>query len=223
MNRKQATRTMLALLFVTCLAAPVASAEVMTYKGMGLNRTIRIQAPGVDLRTQAGQMLIEYQGSEYESYCVDIYHHAGTTDVVQLPVSTLNNGDKVAFLHETYGAVAGRTDAAALQVAIWEVVNEPMSSGFDVTAGSFTASGNHSVISAAAELLQSVPESYTPNYEYYVLHSDTKQDMLMATDVPVPEPGSMALLGLGACLSVFRRKRPACLRRSKEAARRPAP
>ncbi len=203
---------------VLCLAASAASGEVMTYNGMGLREIVNVHAPSVNLRAYAGQMKIEYEGIQYNSYCVDIYQHAATADDFEpLPIDTLNNGELVAYLHQTYGQVTNATQAAALQVAIWELINEPAANGLDVSRGDFRVNGNNDVTDAASVMLESLAVAEAPRYQYYVLHSDTKQDMLMptSTPVPVPEPASIAILAAGAGLNLLRRKRLGRLAQAK--------
>ena len=182
----------------------VASADMMTHNGMGLKASVRIHAPGVNTNTHAGQMLIGYGGEDHIGYCVDIYHNAGSMEADELTLSSLNNGDMVAFLFETYAdGVSTGLEAAALQVAIWEVINEDDANDFDAQHGEFHVTGNNNVRNAANVLLASLPTSYTTINDFYVLHNDDYQDML----IMVPEPGTMALLCLGGAYSLIRRRR----------------
>jgi len=113
--------------------------------------------------------------------------------VTETPVSSLRNGYAVAYLYETYAnAVSSSTQAAALQVAIWEVLNET-SSSFDVSAGYFSISKNNQVARAATDMLSGLPGQYAPQTVLMVLASPCKQDLLIGTDVPVPEPMSAAI------------------------------
>ena len=182
----------------------VVSADIMTYNGMGLKAAVRLHAPGVNVHTYAGQMLVEYGGEDYIGYCVDIYHYAGTMEATELTLSSLNNGDLVAFLFETYAdGVSTGLEAAALLVAIWEVINESDANAFNAQIDEFYITDNTNVLNAANVLLASLPTNYTPTKDFMVLHNDGKQDML----IMVPEPGTMALLCLGGVYSLIRRRR----------------
>jgi len=186
-----------------------ALASVMTFNGTGLHSTVTIHADGVladGKNVSAGQYLISYEDTDYTSYCVDIDHYASSGEVTELPIDALNNGDMVAFLFETYSQdVQGNLDAAALGVAIWEVVYET-SDNFDVTDGYFSITGNSDVAEAANDLLSTLPDNYETQWDMIVLHSQCIQDMIIPTS-PIPEPATLTVLTLGALGLIIRRRR----------------
>lgn len=190
---------------LSCMVGAV-SADTMTYNGMGLKSDVHLYAPGINnLHTYAGQMLVEYGGQNHIGYCVDIYHSVGTMEATELTLSSLHNGDMVAFLFETYAnTVSTGIEAAALQVAIWEVINEDDVNGFNAEIDDLYITGNLAVLEAANILLASLPTNgYTPTNDFMVLHNDGKQDIL----IMVPEPGTMVMLCLGGVYSLIRRRR----------------
>ncbi len=208
-NSWMTTRTTLAItiLAVTALCAP-AGAEVMDFKGTGAGSSVRVQAPGMKTWTFAGQLQVEWQDETYNGYCVDLYQSAGDMTAEPMPVTELANGDMVAWLFDTYGTTATTGDeAAAVQVAMWELVTEN-SPHYNVGTGSFKVSGNSSVSDLADSYLDGLPDSYTPSPTMTVLASAFKQDILIGhVGSPVPEPGALATLAAGAGLVVFRRRR----------------
>jgi len=183
----------------------------MTYNGMGLKDTVKVHAPGHladNLTVHAGQLHVTYLGEDYDAFCVDIDQYVGTSEVDEWTVYDLpQNGDLIAFLFETYAdGVATGVEAAALQVAIWEVLSETDDSFFDLTSGNFQILNNAPVVALATTYLATVPGSYTPIIEPVVLHSETKQDVIISGG-QVPEPASLSVLSLGAVLSLIRRRR----------------
>jgi hypothetical protein len=198
---------------VTLVAtSSLALASPMTYHGMGYAQTVKIHSEGSladGLRVRSGQARITWNDEDYLAYCVDIDHYIGSSDVTPISALSLNNGDLASWLFNTHADdVDSSLSAAALGVAIWEVINETDST-FDVTknAGQFSISRNDNVTAAANDLLAGLPTSYLPDPTPIVLHSDTKQDvMIRGEGQPVPEPATMAMVALGGLGALLRRR-----------------
>jgi len=205
-----------ALTLVAALAfSAAAQAEVMTFDGLGLTAKATIHAPGsfVDGDTiPVGQYLLTYGGRQYTGYCVDVYQNAANAEVEEWSLDTLNRpgafrGEQVAWLYDTYaGSVSDGTSAAGLAAAIWELVFESDGNAPDPAGGDFHLSGNDAVVADAAAKLAGVPDRHETDTEFTILHSDTRQDMLIA-GFPVPEPAALVLLALGGTIHLARRRR----------------
>ena len=216
MSDKKSIATICMSILVTLAAN--ASADYMTYEGMGYKSNVTVYAPNTIVHGKtvpAGEHLINYQGQDYIAWCVDINNWAGSGDVVEQDAMTaLRNAHLVAYLYETYvPTVNSNTSAAALSLAIWEVINETQHDWhnrpiFNITGGNFKiTSAPSSVLDQAQAMLNSMPISYTPTTNLVVLHQTNGQDLLISQ---VPEVSTLSLLSLGAGL-VLRRRRSGSL------------
>jgi len=170
------------------------------------------------------------------AYCVDIFETSGTGKFEVVSAASQYTTAKynvLAQLISAQGSQVSKTHDAAVQLAIWEVINETMNvydidkiststwdwnrwKYVDTSAPQFWAEDiSDSSVKALAEsyIADAVKNAgkATPNLTLYVAKNDGKQDMLFwTTAVPaVPEPATwgMMLIGMGVVGYSMRRRK----------------
>jgi hypothetical protein len=101
--------------------------------------------------------------------------------------------------------------SAAFQLAIWEILFEGASYGsLNVSNGNFRASGDALAISQANTWLAGLSAGSPATTALFLLASPDHQDFITDTTSPLlltPEPGSLALLGIGILAAMFAMRR----------------
>lgn len=223
-------RSALHLLALVALANPADAGLIVTKMDTSTPiMTLTIPAAGMNGESgYVGPNTISYDGSKpVLAYCTDLFRSINISDsygVIPQPLSTLAGGDQVARLFTADAVLGGGTwvDKAALQLAIWDVV-ESSRRGISpfappgaatapamLNAGEFkmpgvvdiTASGIdlQDVMARVRLLLAAAPTVAKADLAYYA-PGDYGQGFVLA--VPVPEPSSLlsasiaGLIGLG--------------------------
>jgi hypothetical protein len=225
-----------AVTLATFAASPAQAGPLyFQHYGLGVSN-LEFQAPFY-LRTFAGQLMVDQTATattidDFAVYCVDITNPKSVIqDVVIRPLSELPDngnpyrvqpdaGERVAWLLSQYGtdewlAADGNFRAAALQIAIWEVLYDPFG-GYNVTGGEFRwvyateqTPTKMAIYGYTTTYLTALGNNRSEALWYDVnLQGEKGQDFARA--LPVPEPGStMMLLASGlAGLGWFARRRP---------------
>lgn len=168
-----------------------------------------------------------YWDSTVQGFCIDVTTNLVLSGSVQYNLieadsSSRLNAQQLSLIGSLYdqraGSLTNATNSAAFQLALWEILYDPGT--LQLTSnGSFWASAfGGNARSVAQNWLNGLDDSgsYVSSYEFWVLESPlnsagrlTTQSLLVARPTSVPEPGTLALLGLGlvACGVATRRRR----------------
>ncbi len=166
----------------------------------------------------------------FETYCIDIFNylHTGTFEIQTF---ALADATKQAQVQKLLGHTAGFIDAAgtlaaqkdtsaAIQMAVWEIINEAGTSGYSLGTGQFRIDGSYGTVNPAArsmaqDYLDTMAGWAQPSgYGYRMmtaLNPQTNQrQIFLAAGVPEPSAWALLIAGFGAVGSAMRsRRRPA--------------
>ncbi|MEM6948020.1 MAG: VPLPA-CTERM sorting domain-containing protein [Pseudomonadota bacterium] len=198
--------------------AAQASTMNFDYQGPGafgspnLSQTVRIQSTDYNGWVRAGAFrMTSGETGDFVAWCIDLAQHLGSGRPYQEAPNLLSQAAQTG-LGRLFGSVYHQIDtgleAAAFQLAIWEIIDEDAANDYDLAAGDFSASRNSGAIGLAQTYLDGLLGADDhAGLRYF--ESGSSQDLVTADLAPVPLPASGALIvmGLGGLALVRRRRR----------------
>lgn len=150
----------------------------------------------------ATQILINFGGQQYTTYCVDLFTSIGYGDYNAdlLYPQSYPQGERAAWILNTYGPLVNNNEAgAALQLALWDVVHD---NGDGLSAGSIQLSSSASTAlrDAAAAIVTTSEGQTSLNATIFhntVIADGSPAQNLITMGIVVPEPSTVFLFGTG--------------------------
>jgi hypothetical protein len=192
-------------MIVVALASQ-AWANPISFVGTGLTTDVTVNHNGSDKYVRAGEIFIDYNAIKLTAYCVDLDHWIQNSwDATEAPVTSVNGGLAAAWLYDNFaGSVTTGAQAAGLQIAIWEVVDD-FGGSVDLNAGNFRFTATKSVASEAQNYLAALPSTLTGyTTPSFILQSGSDP---RSQNLIVPEPASLVLLASALPMLIAGRRR----------------
>lgn len=169
------------------------------------------------------------QSVVFDTYCIDIFNYiqGGTFDIQAFSLTDPVKENQVkrllsgtaSYIGDAVGGTAKKNVSAAIQMAVWEIVNESGTGGYSLDDGLFRIGNTGSVVPAARLLAQGYLDnlgsfSATGTHTYRMLAAidpvnNQRQVFLAAVGVPEPSTWALLILGFGLVGGAMRGRRQA--------------
>lgn len=198
---------------------------VYTPGGIGGNATRTSQDLYIGRLRLSGTDNTTMQAVTFDTYCIDIFNYiqGGTFDIQAFSLGDAEKENQVkrllsgtaSYIGNAVGSTAKKNVSAAIQMAVWEIVNESGTSGYSLDNGLFQIGGTGSVVPTARLMAQGYLDnlagfSATGTHSYRMLTAinpinNQRQVFLAAAGVPEPSAWALLILGFGAVGGALRK------------------
>lgn len=166
----------------------------------------------------------------FETYCIDIFNylHTGTFEIQAF---ALADAVKQAQVQKLLGHTAGFIDAAgtlaakkdtsaAIQMAVWEIINEAGTSGYSLGTGQFKIDASYGTVNPTARTMAqgyldsmggwAQPSGFGYRMMTAINPQNNQRQIFLAAGVPEPSAWALLIAGFGVVGGAMRsRRRPA--------------
>lgn len=180
----------------------MAFSSTLEYQSMGLSENATFHfAPNVydGKSIPMGQINFVLDTVVRTGLCANAEATMGTVayevNLVDLSTVALEYRQAGYLMQKYYQSATTPVQAAALQVAIWETIND---TGYDATSGALWIGDNNPVVAAANVYLADLVNYTAPtNVLYYQAVNNERQDVMVLENT-IPEPATIAFMVFGA-------------------------
>jgi hypothetical protein len=207
---------MAAGLLLFSLSLPqISQASTITVYGTGFGRTnvsMLLNGSSTPVSEYAIEILIRKEGVNWIAYCVDLFTSIGfgTYNTTMGSPGGYPNGLRAAWIYENYAhLVTTNQQAAALQVALWDVVHD---GGDGLSVGNIRLSASESALLASANAIVAASAGKTSwnatiLYNQVISTGAPAQTLITSGQMSTPEPTTLGMTGAALlALGMLRRK-----------------
>lgn len=195
--------------------------------GIGGNPSNTVQNLNIGRFKMTGVDNATMKSVTFETYCIDIFNylHTGTFEiqtfaladaVKQMQVQKLL-GHTAGFIDAAATLAAKKDTSAAIQMAVWEIINEAGTSGYSLGTGQFRIDGSYGTVNPAA---RAIAQGYLDNmagwaqpsgYGYRMMSAinpqNNQRQIFLAAGVPEPSAWALLIAGFGVVGGAMRTRR----------------
>lgn len=178
-----------------------------------LSASAQITSPEYNGWVNAGPFRLNADGGfgDFVAFCIDLgkYMSSGQTYVT---ASASAWGPQVdhninRLFNTAFAGVDTAVEGAAFQLALWEIITDT-GSALNLGTGAFRVlSVNSAILSQAGAYLAGLGGATTDTYQLTFLNSNTSQNLVTVSPVPIPAAGGFLLAAMGGLFGLRKMRR----------------